>query len=190
MTSAMAAAGLDALELRRCQPGLPGQFTANTMGMVSEMLGRRSAVDPGRFEERRAGARAGRLMMRHPKAAARAARSRYARARPARSSGDRRLDSSPHIPAIAHEAGIRSRSRSAAVSSAAVDRPAAQRRLSCRTCMRPAACGDRQGADRKRPSTARLTAGTTARRFSLPHPTAQCPLAGRSISDQRRLPQR
>ena len=62
MTGAMAAAELDALE-RAAVPtfgACPGQFTANTMGMVSEMLGLAplgSSMIPAVFEERAALAR-------------------------------------------------------------------------------------------------------------------------------------
>jgi Dehydratase family len=69
MTGAMPVEELDALE-RAAVPtfgACPGQFTANTMGMVSEMLGLAplgSSMIPAVFEERAALARsAGQLMM-------------------------------------------------------------------------------------------------------------------------------
>src|SRR6185503_20801376 len=62
MTGAMSAADLDSLE-RAAMPTLgacPGQFTANTMGMVSEVLGLAplsSSMIPAVYEERAALAR-------------------------------------------------------------------------------------------------------------------------------------
>ena len=118
MTGAMAAAELDALE-RAAVPtfgACPGQFTANTMGMVSEMLGLAplgSSMIPAVFEERAALARgAGRLVMRLLKDGGPLPRDLVTRASlenacaiVAATGGS--TNAALHIPAIAHEAGIR-----------------------------------------------------------------------------------
>jgi dihydroxy-acid dehydratase len=118
MTGAMAATELDALE-RAAVPtfgACPGQFTANTMGMVSEMLGIAplgSSMIPAVFEERAALARgAGRLVMRLLKDGGPLPRDLVTRASlenacaiVAATGGS--TNAALHIPAIAHEAGIR-----------------------------------------------------------------------------------
>ncbi len=118
MTGAMPAAELDALE-RVAMPtfgACPGQFTANTMGMVSEMLGLAplgSSMIPAVYEERAALAtRAGHLVMQIlneggplPRDLVTRASLENACAIVAATGGS--TNAALHIPAIAHEAGIR-----------------------------------------------------------------------------------
>ena len=118
MTGAVAAEELDALE-RAAMPTLgacPGQFTANTMGMVSEVLGLAplgSSMIPAVYEERAALARsAGELVMRVLKDGGPLPRDLVTRASlenacaiVAATGGS--TNAALHIPAIAHEAGIR-----------------------------------------------------------------------------------
>jgi len=118
MTGAMSAAELDALE-RAALPTIgtcPGQFTANTMAMVSEALGLAppgSAMMPAVFEERRAVAeRAGTLVMDIlarggplPRELVTRKSLENACAVVAATGGS--TNAALHLPAIAHEAGIR-----------------------------------------------------------------------------------
>ncbi len=118
MTGAMPAAELDALE-RVAMPtfgACPGQFTANTMGMVSEMLGLAplgSSMIPAVYGERAAVAtRAGHLVMQILKQGGPLPRDLVTRASlenacaiVAATGGS--TNAALHIPAIAHEAGIR-----------------------------------------------------------------------------------
>jgi dihydroxy-acid dehydratase len=118
MTGAIAAEELDAIE-RAAMPTLgacPGQFTANTMGMVSEMLGLAplgSSMIPAVYEERAAVARsAGELVMRLLRDGGPLPRDLVTRANldnacaiVAATGGS--TNAALHIPAIAHEAGIR-----------------------------------------------------------------------------------
>jgi dihydroxy-acid dehydratase len=118
MTGAIAAEELDAIE-RAAMPTLgacPGQFTANTMGMVSELLGLAplgSSMIPAVYEERAAVARsAGELVMRLLQAGGPLPRDLVTRASldnacaiVAATGGS--TNAALHIPAIAHEAGIR-----------------------------------------------------------------------------------
>ncbi|HKM87345.1 MAG TPA: dihydroxy-acid dehydratase [Xanthobacteraceae bacterium] len=118
MTGAMPAAELDALE-RVAMPvfgACPGQFTANTMGMVSEMLGLAplgSSMIPAVYAERAAVAsRAGHLVMQILKDGGPLPRDLVTRASlenacaiVAATGGS--TNAALHIPAIAHEAGIR-----------------------------------------------------------------------------------
>ena len=118
MTGAMPASELDAIE-RAALPTLgacPGQFTANTMGMVSEVLGLAplgSSMVPAVDEERSVIAtRAGHLVMQilHdggplPRDLVTRASLENACAIVAATAGS--TNAALHIPAIAHEAGIR-----------------------------------------------------------------------------------
>jgi len=118
MTGAMPAAELDALE-RVAMPtfgACPGQFTANTMGMVSEMLGLAplgSSMIPAVYAERAVLAtRAGHLVMQIVKEGGPLPRDLVTRASlenacaiVAATGGS--TNAALHIPAIAHEAGIR-----------------------------------------------------------------------------------
>ena len=118
MTGAVSAEELDALE-RAAVPTLgacPGQFTANTMGMVSEMLGLAplgSSMIPAVYQERAAVARgAGELVMRLLRDGGPLPRDLITRtslnnacAIVAATGGS--TNAALHIPAIAHEAGIR-----------------------------------------------------------------------------------
>ena len=118
MTGALSAAELDALE-RVAMPtfgACPGQFTANTMGMVSEMLGLAplgSSMIPAVYEERAVLAtRAGHLVMQILKEGGPLPRDLVTRASlenacaiVAATGGS--TNAALHIPAIAHEAGIR-----------------------------------------------------------------------------------
>jgi dihydroxy-acid dehydratase len=118
MTGAMAAADLDALE-RAAVPtfgACPGQFTANTMGMVSEILGLAppgSSMIPAVYAERAALAtRAGQMVMQilHdggplPRDLVTRRSLENACAIVAATGGS--TNAALHIPAIAHEAGIR-----------------------------------------------------------------------------------
>jgi dihydroxy-acid dehydratase len=111
-------ADLAALE-RSCSPTVgscPGQFTANTMGMVGETLGLSplgSAMAPAVYSERLAlGRRAGDLVMRALDRGAPLPRELVTRkslenacAAVAATGGS--TNAALHIPAIAHEAGIR-----------------------------------------------------------------------------------
>jgi dihydroxy-acid dehydratase len=118
MAGQMSAAELDELE-RACMPTIgacPGQFTANTMGMVSEVLGLAppgSAMLPAVHVEREAVAkRAGELVMEIlqrggplPRDLITRASLENACAIVAATGGS--TNAALHIPAIAHEAGIR-----------------------------------------------------------------------------------
>ena len=118
MTGAMPASELDALE-RAAVPtfgACPGQFTANTMGMVSEVLGLAplgSSMIPAVYEERGALAtRAGHLVMAIledggplPRDLVTKTSLDNACAIVAATGGS--TNAALHIPAIAHEAGIR-----------------------------------------------------------------------------------
>jgi dihydroxy-acid dehydratase len=118
MTGAMPASELDAIE-RAAVPTLgacPGQFTANTMGMVSEVLGLAplgSSMVPAVYEERAAIAtRAGHLVMQILENGGPLPRDLVTReslenacAIVAATGGS--TNAALHIPAIAHEAGIR-----------------------------------------------------------------------------------
>jgi dihydroxy-acid dehydratase len=118
MTGAMPAGELDALE-RAAVPtfgACPGQFTANTMGMVSEILGLAplgSSMIPAVYEERAALAtRAGHLVMQIlrdggplPRNLVTRASLENACAIVAATGGS--TNAALHIPAIAHEAGMR-----------------------------------------------------------------------------------
>jgi dihydroxy-acid dehydratase len=118
MAGDMPAEDLDALE-RVAMPtfgACPGQFTANTMGMVSEMLGLAppgSSMIPAVYEERAALAvRVGHLVMRIlqedgplPRDLVTRASLENACAIVAATGGS--TNAALHIPAIAHEAGIR-----------------------------------------------------------------------------------
>jgi dihydroxy-acid dehydratase len=118
MTGALPAAELDALE-RAAIPtfgACPGQFTANTMGMVSEILGLAplgSSMIPAVYEERAALARdSGHLVMQIlknggplPRDLVTEASLKNACAIVAATGGS--TNAALHIPAIAHEAGIR-----------------------------------------------------------------------------------
>jgi len=118
MTGDMPAQELDELE-RVAMPTLgacPGQFTANTMGMVSEILGLAplgSSMIPAIYEERAAVAtRAGHLVMQVLKDGGPLPRDLVTRkslenacAIVAATGGS--TNAGLHIPAIAHEAGIR-----------------------------------------------------------------------------------
>jgi dihydroxy-acid dehydratase len=118
MTGAMAQADLDELE-RAALPTIgscPGQFTANTMAMVSEVLGLAppgSAMMPAVFEDRRAIAeRAGQLVMEIlarggplPRDLVTREALENACAVVAATGGS--TNAALHLPAIAHEAGIR-----------------------------------------------------------------------------------
>jgi dihydroxy-acid dehydratase len=118
MAGQMSVAELDELE-RACMPTIgacPGQFTANTMGMVSEVLGLAppgSAMLPAVHVEREAVARrAGALVMeilQHggplPRDLVTRASLENACAIVAATGGS--TNAALHIPAIAHEAGIR-----------------------------------------------------------------------------------
>ncbi len=117
-TGAMSAADLDELE-RVAMPTIgacPGQFTANTMAMVSEVLGLAlpgSATAPAVYEERRAlGKRAGHTVMEILENGGPLPRDLVTRkslenacAVVAATGGS--TNAGLHIPAIAHEAGIR-----------------------------------------------------------------------------------
>jgi dihydroxy-acid dehydratase len=117
MTGAISAKELDVLE-RAAIPtfgACPGQFTANTMGMVSEMLGLAplgSSMIPAVYEERAALARStGDLVMRLlrddgplPRDLITSASLNNACAIVAATGGS--TNAALHIPAIAHEAGI------------------------------------------------------------------------------------
>ena len=117
MTGAMPASELDALE-RAAVPtfgACPGQFTANTMGMVSEILGLAplgSSMIPAVYEERAALAtRAGHLVMAILKDGGPLPRDLVTKtsldnacAIVAATGGS--TNAALHIPAIAHEAGI------------------------------------------------------------------------------------
>ena len=114
----MQAAELDELE-RRCLPGLgscPGQFTANTMAMVSETLGLAlpgSATVPAVAPQRAAIAReAGRVVMEllgrgGPLPRDLVTRKSLENACAAVAATGGSTNAGLHIPAIAHEAGIR-----------------------------------------------------------------------------------
>jgi dihydroxy-acid dehydratase len=118
MTGAMPASELDAIE-RAALPTLgacPGQFTANTMGMVSEVLGLAplgSSMVPAIDEERAAIAkRAGHMVMQILNTGGPLPRDLVTRtslenacAIVAATAGS--TNAALHIPAIAHEAGIR-----------------------------------------------------------------------------------
>ncbi len=118
MTGDMTVAELDALE-RASVPtfgACPGQFTANTMGMVAEILGLSpsgSSMIPAVYEERAVVAtRAGQLVMRILKDGGPLPRDLITRASlenacaiVAATGGS--TNAALHIPAIAHEAGIR-----------------------------------------------------------------------------------
>jgi dihydroxy-acid dehydratase len=118
MAGDMSAEDLDALE-RVCMPTIgacPGQFTANTMAMVSEVMGLApagSATIPAVYESRRALAeRAGRLVMEILERGGPLPRDLVTRkslenacAVVAATGGS--TNAALHIPAIAHEAGIR-----------------------------------------------------------------------------------
>jgi dihydroxy-acid dehydratase len=118
MTGDMPAQELDELE-RVAMPTLgacPGQFTANTMGMVSEILGLAplgSSMIPAVYEERAAVAtRAGHLVMQILKDGGPLPRDLVTRkslenacAIVAATGGS--TNAGLHVPAIAHEAGIR-----------------------------------------------------------------------------------
>jgi dihydroxy-acid dehydratase len=109
---------LAALE-RICAPTIgacPGQFTANTMGMVAEALGLSplgSSMIPAVFTERRAVARrAGHLVMRAleeggPLPRDLVTRRSLANAAAVVAATGGSTNAALHIPAIAHEAGIR-----------------------------------------------------------------------------------
>ncbi|HEY7608956.1 MAG TPA: dihydroxy-acid dehydratase [Alphaproteobacteria bacterium] len=117
-TGAMSEADLADLE-RHCMPTVgacAGQFTANTMGMVSEALGLAplgSAMIPAVFSERKAVARrVGHLVMRALEAGGPLPRDlvtkkslENAAAVVAATGGS--TNAAMHIPAVAHEAGIR-----------------------------------------------------------------------------------
>ncbi len=104
---------------RHCAPTIgacPGQFTANTMGMVSEALGLAplgSSMIPAVFAERRAIAqRAGELVMRALEAGGPLPRDLVTReslenAAAIVSATGGSTNAAMHIPAIAHEAGLR-----------------------------------------------------------------------------------
>ncbi len=107
-------------ELERfCAPTIgacPGQFTANTMGMVSEALGLAplgSSMIPAVFAERKAVARrAGQLLMRMlerggPLPRELVTRKSLENAAAVVSATGGSTNAAMHIPAIAHEAGIR-----------------------------------------------------------------------------------
>ena len=112
------AAELDALE-RDCSPTLgscPGQFTANTMAMVSEVLGLApagSAMLPAVYSERIAMARqAGQTVMRllregGPLPRELVTRKSLENAAAAVAATGGSTNAGLHLPAIAHEAGIR-----------------------------------------------------------------------------------
>jgi dihydroxy-acid dehydratase len=118
MTGALPASELDAIE-RAAVPTLgacPGQFTANTMGMVSEVLGLAplgSSMVPAVYEERAAIAtRAGHVVMQIlenggplPRDLVTRVSLENACAIVAATGGS--TNAALHIPAIAHEAGIR-----------------------------------------------------------------------------------
>jgi dihydroxy-acid dehydratase len=118
MTGTMPATELDGLE-RAALPtfgACPGQFTANTMGMVSEMLGLAplgSSMIPAVYEERAAVAtRAGHLVMQIVNDGGPLPRDLVTRkslenacALVAATGGS--TNAALHVPAIAHEAGIR-----------------------------------------------------------------------------------
>ena len=118
LSGRMRAAELDELE-RVCLPTLgscPGQFTANTMAMVSETLGLAlpgSATMPAVAEERRAQAReAGRVVMDvlsrgGPLPRELVTRKSIENACAAVAATGGSTNAGLHIPAIAHEAGIR-----------------------------------------------------------------------------------
>jgi dihydroxy-acid dehydratase len=117
LAGTMPAADLAELE-RHCAPTIgacPGQFTANTMGMVSEALGLAplgSSMIPAVFAERRAVARrAGETVMRAldrggplPRELVTRASLENAAAVVAATGGS--TNAALHIPALAHEAGI------------------------------------------------------------------------------------
>jgi dihydroxy-acid dehydratase len=118
MTGALPASELDAIE-RTAVPtfgACPGQFTANTMGMVSEVLGLAplgSSMVPAVYDERAAIAtRAGHLVMQIlenggplPRDLVTRVSLENACAIVAATGGS--TNAALHIPAIAHEAGIR-----------------------------------------------------------------------------------
>src|SRR5215471_8821607 len=118
MAGQMSTAELDSLE-RACMPTIgacPGQFTANTMGMVSEVLGLApagSATRPAVDAKREAGARqAGTLVMNVLKNGGPLPRDLITRkslenacAIVAATGGS--TNAALHIPALAHEAGVR-----------------------------------------------------------------------------------
>src|SRR5262249_9431827 len=117
-TGAMSEADLDTLE-RACKPSVgacAGQFTANTMAMVAEVLGLtvpNAAMVPGVYSQRRAIARrAGEIVMQIlarggplPRALVTREALENASAIVAATGGS--TNAALHIPAIAHEAGIR-----------------------------------------------------------------------------------
>ena len=148
MTGEMDAAELDQLE-RVCLPttgACAGQFTANTMGMVSEVLGLAplgSSMIPGVYEDRlQVARRAGALVMAGLRGAGPLPRDLVTRqslenasAVVAATGGS--TNAGLHIPAIAHEAGIRfyPRRRGRRVRPHALDRQSASGRpLSCQGC--------------------------------------------------------
>ena len=120
MTGAMPASELDAIE-RAALPTLgacPGQFTANTMGMVSEVIGLAplgSSMVPAVDEERSVIAtHAGHLVMQIlddggplPRDLVTRASLENAPAPSLRQTAGSTHNAALHIPAIAHEAGIR-----------------------------------------------------------------------------------
>ena len=117
-SGALARAQLDALE-RSCSPTVgscPGQFTANTMGMVGEALGLSplgSSMVPAVYSERLAlGRRSGTLVMRAidrgtPLPRELVTRESLENACAAVAATGGSTNAALHIPAIAHEAGLR-----------------------------------------------------------------------------------
>ena len=191
-TGAMSEADLAVLE-RACKPSVgacAGQFTANTMAMVSEALGLtvpNSAMVPGVYAERLAIARrAGEIVMEILRRGGPLPRDLVTRkslenasAIVAATGGS--TNAALHIPAIANEAGIRFTVDDVAdgVRPHAADRRSASRREISREGRvrerrrlgdHPRAARERASARRFRPSPAAGSARSTARR---PPPTAR-----------------